>query len=167
MEILFENRYTRNREWAKEYWTYNYFFAPFSLIVNSLLAFLFVIGVFCTLTADFSILWAIFMPIFWYALIVFLCNRNTKLTVQRDMEMFGKTIDVTVTVTNDNIKVSNTVGSEAHLNYNDVKKAIIAKNYIFLLSKTNTAYTFRKNSFTVGNTEQFLNFLAYKGIKLG
>ena len=135
--------------------------------MNVLFILLFIVGVHNTATDDFSLLWAVFMPIFWLVLIVFLCNRNINLTIQRDREMFGKPIDVTVTVTDSIIKTSNTVGSEAHLNYNDVKKAVITKNYIFLLSKTKTAYTFKKNSFTVGNTEQFLNFLAYKAIKLG
>lgn len=166
METLFENKYTRNKEWAKEIWTYNLFFAPFSLIVNSLIAFLFVIGVFYTLMNDFSLLWAVIVPIAWFAFVIFLCNRNIALTVKRDIEMYGKTIDATVIVTNDNIKVSNTSGVDARLNYCDVKKSVITKNYIFLLSKTNTVYTFRKNSFTVGNQEQFISFLNYKGIKI-
>ena len=91
---------------------------------------------------------------------------NVNITTERDFELHGKAIDVTVTVAEDKIKQSQSTGSEFQLNYCAIKKAIQTKKYIYLWSNTNLIYSLKKDSFTFGAADDFLLFLNSKGIKV-
>lgn len=80
--------------------------------------------------------------------------------------MHGKAVDVTVLVTDEIIKQLNTTGSNLQLNYCHIKKVVQTPKYIYLWSKTNMLFSFKKDSFISGNEEDFLCFLEKKGIKI-
>lgn len=165
MEILFENKYTRDKEWAKDVYSYIYFRRPIIIVFDVLFALYFIVGIYLIFTS--SVYWSyIFTPLVWYALTIFLYWRNVNTVIKRDLELHGKAIEVIVTVTDDIIKQSQSTGSEYQLNYNDIKRVIKTKKYICLWSKTNMLYSFKKDSFSIGSAEDFLFFLKNKGIKV-
>ena len=106
-----------------------------------------------------------FVPAFWMFAVFFVYFRNVSLVLKRDIELHGKPIEVTVSVTDKSIVMTQTTGSEYTLNFSDVKKTICTKKYICLWSKTNMLYPIKKDGFTTGNYEEFVSFLKNKGIK--
>ena len=166
MEILFENSYTRNKEWAKDVFRYIRFKRPIAIILFVAMAVCLAAGLFSFIVSGgFPWLNLIVSAVF-LALMFFVYFRDINLTLKRDIEVYGKALDVTVTVTAENITQTLPNGSETHLNYADIKKAVATKNYIYLWSKANLIYSLKKNAFSVGDTDGFLGFLKNKGIKV-
>ena len=166
MDKLFENKYTRDKEWAKDIHRYLYFRRPVMIVIHILYVLSLVVGIYTSIITS-SVFWfGLLFPIFWCVLIIFLYNTNVNITTERDFELHGKAIDVTVTVAEDKIKQSQSTGSEYQLNYCDIKKAIQTKKYIYLWSNTNLIYSLKKDSFTFGAADDFLLFLNSKGIKV-
>lgn len=166
MEILFENNYTRNKEWAKDCHGYICFRRPTMIVFQIICILYFIIGILDSIFTK-SVCWQyISLALIFYPLIVFVYIRNVNTEIKRDLEIHGKAIEVTLAVTEDIIKQSSSTGAELQLNYNDIKRVVQTKKYIYLLSKTNTIYSFKKDSFSVGSTNEFLLFLKNKGIKV-
>lgn len=93
--------------------------------------------------------------------------RNVKTVLKRDLEMHqGKLIELISSVTDADIQYVNSTGTECHLQYPDVKKVVQTKEYIYLWSKANMLYSIKKDSFSVGTSEGFLDFLRSKNIKV-
>lgn len=166
MEILFENKYVKNREWAKDVFGYINFRRPLIIVFDIYFFLCIVLGV-VDIIADKNINVYLFMlPAVWVFLQVFIYIKNVNITLKRDFEMHGKPIEVTVIVTDENITTLQSTGSEVHLNYTDVKKAFQTKKYIYLQTKANLLCSFNKDGFSIGNEEDFSNFLKNKGIKI-
>ncbi len=166
MEILFKNNYTRDKEWAIDIYRYIYFRRPIMIAFFVLFAFYLIWGIYDSIVGN-SFNWCfVSLSLVWAALVILLYNKNVKTIIKRDIEIHGKAIEVTVTVTDESIKQTQSTGSEYQLNYNDIKMAVHTKNYIYLWSKTNLLYSFKKDSFSIGNKEDFLIFLKNKGIKV-
>ncbi|MGN0518033.1 MAG: YcxB family protein [Acutalibacteraceae bacterium] len=173
MEILFENKYTRDEEMVKDIYRYFYFRRPFAIFLNVLFVLYFILGVLyfildiSGLIVTTSTYWfLIAIPPIWYVLLLFRYNINVKTAIQRDLEIHGKPIEVTVSVTDEVIRYKQSTGSELQLNYIAIKKVIQTKKYIYLRSKTNLLYPFKKDSFSIGNEKEFITFLNNKGMKL-
>ncbi len=167
MDILFENKYTRDNKWAKDVYGYLNFRRPlhiafyvfFGLFISFHLFMFFVYG-------NIASLIYLIIPAFWFAFVIMMYFKNIRITMQRDMEMHGKPIEISVMVTDEIITQKQSTGSELKLNFSDIKKAVVTKNYIYLWSKTNLIYSFKKDGFIVGNAADFLTFLKSKGIKV-
>ncbi len=101
----------------------------------------------------------------WFGYIAVLYAKSVKSIIKRDLEVHSKPIEITVVVTDEAIKQINSTGSETALNYGDIKKVVKTKKYIYLISKTNMYYTFKRDSFSVGDEKEFIGFLKSKGIK--
>ena len=166
MEILFENKYTRNKEWAKDIYAYFSFRRPLRVVLSIVFAIYLIIGVYNSSVTGVLEPYLIFVPLVWYAAIVLSYFINSNIVIKRDIELSGKPIEVVVTVTDDIIKQLQSTGSEYKLDYYDIKKVVRTKRYIYLCSKTNMFYSLKKDSFSVGNAEDFLSFLKSKGIKV-
>lgn len=167
MEILFENKYTRDETWAKDIYRYMFFRRPFVIFLYGLFALSSIIVIYNSIMyRDFSDLWYLAVPLLWFAMVVFAYKKNVEVTLKRDIELHGKPIEVTVAVTDEGIAQSQSTGSEYKLIYCDVKMAVQTKGYIYLWSKTNLLYSFKKGSFSVGKDEDFLAFLVDKGIRV-
>ncbi|MBO5232046.1 MAG: YcxB family protein [Clostridia bacterium] len=166
METLFENRYIKNREWAKDVFGYINFRRPL-IIVFDIYFFLYIVIGIIDIIVDKNIdVYSFILPIVWIFLQVFIYVKNVNVTLKRDLEIHGKPIEVAVIVTDEKITTVQSTGSEIHLNYADVKKAFQTKKYIYLQTKTNLLCSFKKDGFSFGNKEDFLEFLRNKGIKI-
>ncbi len=166
MEILFENKYVKNREWAKDVFGYINFRRPL-IIVFDIYFFLCIILGIVDIIVDKNInVYLFILPIVWMFLQVFIYIKNVNITLKRDLEMHGKPVEITVTITDENITTVQSTGSEIHLNYADVKKAFQTKKYIYLQTKASLLCSFKKAGFSIGNEEDFLKFLRNKGIKI-
>ena len=166
MEKLFENKYTRDKEWAKDAYSYIHFRRPIIIVFDVLFALYLIIGVFNSITTRIIDWYFITIPFIWCILIVFLYSKNVNTILKRDLELHGKVIEVNVTVTKDLIIQSQSTGSEFQLNYCDIKKVVRTKKYIYLCSKTNMLYSFKRDSFSIGVADDFLLFLKNKGINV-
>lgn len=77
------------------------------------------------LIAITSIYWLLIaIPLIWYVLLLFRYNINVKTVIRRDLEIHGKPIGVTVSVTDEVIRYKQSTGSELQLNYIDIKKVV-------------------------------------------
>ena len=166
MEKLFENKYTRDKEWAKDVYGYIYFCRPVTIVLYVLFAVYAMIGIYSSITSDNAAWYYILIPVIWCAVTVFLYNKKVNAVIKRDLALHGKTIEVTVTAAEDRIKLSQSTGAEYELNYCDIKRVVQTRKYIYLWSKTNMSYSFKKNSFSCGDANEFLLFLRSKGVKV-
>lgn len=158
---------------AKDTYRYFYFRRPFAIFLNVFFVLYFILGVLyfildisgLIVTTSMYWLW-IAISLIWYVLLLFRYNINVKTVILRDLEIHGKPIEVTASVTDEVIRYKQSTGSELQLNYIDIKKVIQTKQYIYLRSKTNLLYPFKKDSFSIGNEKEFITFLRNKGMKL-
>lgn len=104
--------------------------------------------------------------VFWYIFVVFLYVRSVNIVIKRDFELYGKPVSVIVTVTENEIRQLQSTGSGFQLNYCDIKRVVQTKKFIYLWSKTNLIYSFKRDSFSLGNADDFLLFLKSKGLKV-
>ena len=165
MEILFENKYVRNLEWARQSYRYVCFRRP--------------ILIFCYIYLFAALLWGLYKSIFngyiniliivipiLFAVVFWMYKRSVKITLQRDIETFGKPCEVTVTVTDEAIMQTGSFGGNYCLKFYDIKKAVRTKNYIYIITNAKLMYTFKNDGFTVGDKDRFLDFLRMKGVKV-
>ena len=166
MDVLFENRYIKDKEGTKDVYSYIYFRRPIIIVFYVIFALHILANIYNAIAIDIYYGYYIFFPVIWVALVVFLYNKRVNTTIKRDLELHGKAIEFTLRVTEDMIKLSQSTGSEFQINYRDIKKVVQTRKYIYLWSKTNMLYPFKKDAFTVGNTDDFLLFLKNKGMKI-
>lgn len=92
-------------------------------------------------------------------------RKNVKATVERDRERCnGKEPYNELFVFDDRIELD-ILGNNQTLYFIDAKQVRLTKNYIFVYSKANYIYSFKKDSFTLGSAEEFIDFLRSNGIK--
>lgn len=165
MEILFENSYVRNKKLAKEIYRYYYFQRKLLVVCYALISFSFFVNILLVVfekTYNWGIL--IFAPcIFLLQLYCYFRQVNTM--VKRDSEIHGKEITVETIVTNEYIQNTSSTGAVNKLEYDKIRSVVQTKNLILLRSKANLIYIFRKDTFSKGTRDEFIAFLASKGIK--
>jgi len=166
MEILFENKHVKDREWAKDIYGYINFRRPLIIVLDIYFFICLVAGIFDLIVRKNVNIYLFLLPVLWIGLQVLLYFTNVNVALKRDLEVFGKPIEITAAVTDEKITVTQSTGSEIYLNYVDIKKAFQTKKYIYLQTKTNLLFSFKKDSFSLGNAEGFLSFLKGKGIKI-
>lgn len=166
MEILFENKYTRNKELLKDVYTYAYFRRPLYIVLYIYFLLYLAWGIYDAITNRSFSSPLLIIPVIWFALILLMYFRNINTVLKRDLEIHGKPIEVVVTVTDEKISQKQSTGSEYYLNYVDIKRAAHNENYIFLWSKTNLIYLFKIDSFSIGSADDLICFLQKKGIKI-
>ncbi len=167
MDNIFENKFTRDKEWAKDTFGYIYFHRPMKKIFDVFFAMSWFFGFMSIIVINDNIEWFLLVaPVIWWAFTLFSYSKSINTSLKRDLELHGKAIEVITVATDDMIKYSQATGSEFQLSYSDIKRVVQTKRFIYLWSKTNILYTFKKDSFTVGCHEDFLLFLKKKGIKV-
>lgn len=165
MEILFENKYTRDREWAKDILGYISFRRPLHIVLYIISAVSLVYGV-CMLIFYYTLSIVSFLvPALWAGLLLYIYFKNLNVTLKRDIEINKKPIEVEVRVTNESIVQTQSTGSEFTLDFSDIKKIVKTKKFIYLWSKSNMLYSIKKEGFIVGSADDFLAFLKAKGFK--
>jgi len=171
-EILFENSHVRDKATVKEMYGYECFKKPTKIVIFALLAFFVIlyVGVIIWEYVYFGI-WSmeywIFVPYLIIPILEFLKYKvSVKTTLKRDLEMFGKPADGTFKVTSDSIIGEASNGAVTETGFDKIKSAAQTKNLIVLRSKANLLYVFRKDGFSIGTKEDFVDFLKNKGIKV-
>lgn len=166
MDILFENSYTRSKELAKEIYRYFYFQRKLYIFGYIILGLSFALNLsFAISGQSYNLAVFIFVPL--VALLPLYCYiRQVSAMVKRDKEVHGKEIEVSTTVTNEFIQNTASTGAINKIEFCKIRCAVQTKNLILLRSEANLVYIFRKDSFTVGNKEDFISFLKNKGIKV-
>lgn len=164
METLFENKLMRDAEWAKDCYGYIYFRRPIMIVLDVLAVLYLIWGVY-DLVVNSVINVVIIFPVFLVVLTTLVYRKNSKMSLKRDFEVHGKAIEIVTTVTDKGVEMSMSTGALYRVSFNDIKKVVQTKKYIYLWSKTNTLYPLKKDSFSVGSAEDFLLFMRNKGIK--
>lgn len=158
MNILFENSYTRNKDLAKELYSYIFFRRNYLFVAYIVLLISFIINLiflFTTGTTNWYIF--VFVPLF-LVLRVITYFKSVKLMTEHDNEMFGGAVEVKAIVTDEFIQNTTSSGSVNKLEFNKIKKVTQTKNLILLLSDSKLIYVFRKDAFSVGACDEFIVF---------
>lgn len=167
MDVLFENEYTRDRGWAKDIYGYLNFRRPFQIVFYVFFGLFISYNLFSFFMYGNAVsVVSLIVPAFWFAFIILSYFKNIRITLQRDIEIHGEPIEISVIVNDRVITQRQSTGSELYLNYSDIKKVVVTKKYIYLWSKANLIYSFKKDGFIVGDASGFLTFLKSKGIKI-
>ena len=125
MEILFESKYVRDKEWAKDVYSYISFRRPIIIVIDILFVLYVIIGIYNSFITNSIDWYHILVPIIWCIFVVLIYARNVKTVIKRDLELHGRAVEVTVIVTDDIIKQLQSTGSEFQLNYCDIKCIIV------------------------------------------
>ena len=163
MEVLFENKYIRSKELNKEIYRYIYFFRKPLLVWDIVLLLLLILDVVMTVIGrelNSSVL--IVAPLFFiYQITGYF--RTIKLSEKRDRELHREDEEICLSVCDQCIWFEAPKGNNIKMEYSNVKEVIITKNLIMLSTEAKLLYIFRKDSFTIGTSEDFLIFLRRKG----
>lgn len=166
MEVLFENSYTRDRQLAKEIYRYYYFQRKWLVVCYIVFCISFIADILIAVF-DKAIIWSVLLFVPIYFLFRFYCYyRQVNTMVARDKEVHGKEITVETIVTDEYIQNTASTGAVNKVEYCKIRNAVQTENLILLLSKANLIYIFRKDTFTKGTKEEFVQFLKNKGIKI-
>ncbi len=166
MNILFENSYIRNKDLAKELYGYIFFRRNYLFVAYIVLLVSFIINLILLITTG-SANWFVFVFVpFFLLLRLFTYFQSIKLMVKRDSELSGGPVEVKTIVTEEFIQHTNSTGGVNKLEYDKIKKCNQTKNLILLQSDAKLIYVFRKDAFSIGSCDAFVEFLRSKGIKV-
>lgn len=170
METLFENKYLRDKEWAKSIYGYIYFGRPAVKVLFALL-----ILYTCIAIVEMALLKSlnpllivtVFLPLVYFGILIFSYFSMIRLSLKRDLEMTGKMSELMATVTDEHIHMTTEDNStNLRLLYGDIKKAVRTKKFIFLMSKTKLVYALKRDGFTVGDDDGFVEYLKSRNVKV-
>ncbi len=171
MEPKFECKYTRTEKIMQEFFGYSLFLKTSSMIINILLALFFIWGIIQLIVSPLpfnekiTFIAAIVVSAFALLFKIFVCFHNAKKFIRRDMEVNNCVMkDIDLKVYDDQICQA-TQSSNVDLDFNKIKKVIQTKNLILLMTYTELCLVFEKNSFTIGTSDEFLEFIRSKGFK--
>ena len=166
MEVLFKNSFAKTEDWIKECNKYSLFRRPIFIVFHILSILALCFGIYKVLFLHIIDILLLFIPIWWFFVILMLYFRMNKITLKRNQEIYGNNGEVISEVTQDSIKQIHSNGSQYQIYYDTIKRGYLTQNYILLHSKANILYTFKKEGFSIGDVESFLIFLRNKGIKI-
>lgn len=163
-EPIFKNVFIRDEETLKEFYKHDYLKATRFRIIYIGYAILLLMSVLAydiSLFISYSLLGLILALI-----ILFSYSQNLKTTIARDKELAnGRDIVSQISVFDDRIELTVLENTQS-VSFENVKRADQTKNYICVITKARFAYIFKKDSFTKGDSEGFIEFLRSKGIKV-
>lgn len=168
MDILFKNTHTRTKDVVKEMFRYLLFCRGTSITAFALFGLCFVLNIVPVFFLEFyevNLYILIFIPIY---MIIYgiLYAMQVNITLKRDIEIYGKPVDVETSVTDECIHLTASSGSVNKIEFHSIKYAAHTKNLILLMTKAKLIVAFRKDSFSVGTKDEFIAFLKSKGIKV-
>lgn len=166
MDIKFKNKYTRNRELAKEIYGYYYFKRKLYVFADVLLAISFTVNLIGAVVGDSYSLYVFIAAPLMAALQVFLYFYQVNMMIKRDHELAGKDVDIETVVTDELIQGASSTGTVNKITFDKVKGVVQTKNLIMLGTKANMIYIFHKDGFEIGNAEEFIAFLRNKGFSV-
>ncbi len=167
MDVLFENKYTRDKQWAKNFYGYIFFRRPLMMFLYISYATGLVANIIMMIiSGEFELHSGAVIMLFCFFIIIVRYCQCVNLEMKRCMEMYGKPVDVVICVTEDKITTKTSTGSEVDMLFENVKKVINTKNYIYLQTQTKLLLCLKKDSFTLGSSDAFKEFLKSKGFRV-
>ena len=170
-DILFVNRFEHTREYYNEVYSYSFYRTPAAALRFLIL----IIGAAC-MVIGLSILGFlnVLTLIIVFAYVVIGCfilvlryMKFMNLKYKQGLELSGgEPAWAELTVTDRGIEVFNE-GSEktVSISFERIKSFGKTKNYYILITEAKIYWTFKKDGFVKGRTDDFLSFLRGKGIK--
>ena len=163
-EPIFKNVFVRDEETLREFYKHNYFASPLFRIIYIGYAVLLLMSLLVydlTLFASY-----LFLGLIFALILFFKYSQNLKITVARDKELAsGRDMVTEIFVFDDKIEHT-ALGNSQALGFESIKRVQQSKNYIYVISNAKLVYIFKKDSFTLGTPEEFIEFLKSKGIKI-
>ena len=168
-EPLFKNSFVRDENSIKEMYKQMYFsfarLAPFCILAFLVLVFI-IIYIFKSPWGDPLVIY--FFLIFCISIaIATIINyrRSVKNTIQREKELGNNgTLMQELSVFEDKV-IFQMRGNTLTIEFENITSFGMTNNYVYLISKGKVWYDFKKDSFTLGSAEEFIDFLRSKGIK--
>ena len=164
MEILFKNNYIRDKAVLKE--VYQYYFSKLKrfIVCYSILILLFfvrLVRLILGYTYNYDML--IYVPLV-FAFFVFYYFQLVNISLKRDKENYGQNVCIETIVTDEYVQREILSGNACKIAFDAIKRADQTKHFIVLFTKARQLYIFKKDSFSIGDKEQFISFLKAKGI---
>ena len=166
LEILFKNTFVKTEDWIKECNRFSFFRRPIFVVLHLLSFSALCWGIYKLLFLHKIDILFLFIPIWWFFVVLILYFKTNKITIKRNKEIYGDNAEVVSEITEDSIKQVHSNGTQYQIYYDTIKKGYITQNYILLHSKANILYTFKRDGFSIGNEVEFLTFLSNKGIRI-
>lgn len=165
--ILFESTYSRNKYLFKEIYFYHYYKNGIFLILEIIMGISLLANI-LSLIFDSEPYYYTFGYIAFFLLIQFWgYHKAVKIGMARENEISSNgAVAYTVSIYEDKITQKTSLGSEYTIDFSNIRKAYKTSNYIVLQSAAKQLYILKKDSFTVGDSENFLDFLHEKGYKI-
>lgn len=166
MEMLFENRYSRSKEFYREYLAYSYFLRPVFLILWTVFTLILILDV---LSLPFPGILPYLSPSGIYIAVYTIISifmivryfRAVDISYKRDLEINnGNPIGIMMIVTADEIEAC-FADSETgnHFSYQSVRRVKKTRNYYVLLTEAKHSIVFRRDGFVTGTPDEFLSFI--------
>jgi hypothetical protein len=166
-EILFVNEYTRDKSTAKDIYGYWCFKRPISVFLY-IMSGIFLLGYIRLISIGYwPELWEMMVILF---IIIYSPLRYFVLVdrmVKKDAEIgHGKPIRMVLSVSQDKIFIGNPA-DEYFISFDAIKYAFQITNYVVCVTKSSRSLLmFKKDSFTLGDVENFLAFIRKAGVKV-
>ncbi len=167
MDILFENKFIRDKQMAKEVYFHYFFKRPSYIVADILLALLFVLNLVTAIISKEANFFLLVITPLIYVMQYLLYDQTVKMLLKRDKELYGDNpVEIRCEVTEESIKNYSSSGDINELSYSNIKYVAQTKNYILVASKASLIYILKKDGFTYGTATEFIKFLSSKNIKI-
>ena len=159
--MLFESRYVLDQQWFNEIYGYIYLRRPINLIIAGILAVYSILMIFIFKSATLLVVTIVLVAV---RIAMYLIAKKRE--PARIKEMYGENVGVIASVFDDCIRYATTSGNNFRIHYTDMKTVESTEHYRLIFSKSNSVYTLKKEWFTHGNENDFINLLIHKGVRV-
>ena len=164
MDTIFEVRYKRDEEIAKEVAKHIFFRSAGRIAMDIFLALYFVYFVYISFSVG-KFQYPMIMAPLIFALQIYQYFRYIQLLLKYDADSNnGEPLEIACGVTEEEIFSFNG-GDDFTFTFDRIERAYAGKKLILLKTKTNILYILPRNAFVKGTAEQFIAFLRSKNIK--
>lgn len=167
MNILFENRYTRDEEWMKEALSHLHFSHPRAIVGYVLGALFLLVGIIAWLWYGiFPFYSLVFNVVFWISKYS-MFRKALRTSIAQDLENNqGQPISIQIDVFSDSVRIARIGANFVSIPLSSVKKVAQTPNLILLYTKAKQILFFHRYGFIQGTAQEFIQFLKTQGIKV-
>ncbi|MCL1866059.1 MAG: hypothetical protein FWF82_01460 [Oscillospiraceae bacterium] len=168
-DTVFENQYTRTKEFYEEYYKRihikNRWFIFFNIcvlgsIISNLVSWIFFKG-----DSDLLIELVVIFSVLWILKIVMYKSEKV-LRYEQDLKLCGGfPFEICMTVTDSGLDYSvKNYQTKTHFDFSQLKRVKKTGEFFVITAKSTFPFIFKSDSFSKGNPDEFLTFLKQKGL---
>ena len=165
---LFENKYVRDLNTAKEVYFHHFFGTRVMIIANviaGLYAAFVLLGVITDLKNAGGYVPQLILLFVYAGVMIYAYDAQVKTQVARDKEVAGgEDFVCSLTVTDREVSVTNPIGTQL-VGLEELKYAFLTKSYICVVTNAKYMYLFKKDSFSKGSADELVAFFKGRGVK--